>query len=55
MHHKIDIAHRHIEAFAIAHIANKIAHAGMVETLLHFKLLELITGVDDQSCGLVAG
>jgi hypothetical protein len=42
------------KALSITHIANEIAHAGMIETLLHLKLLEFVPGKNNDLSGLIA-
>ena len=48
MHHEVHAVHGHVQAFGIPYVTDEIAHAGVIETLLHLELLEFITGVDDQ-------
>ena len=55
MNHEVHAVHGHVEPLGIAHIADEVAHAGMVEALLHLELLEFITGIDDQTARRVQG
>ena len=48
MDDEVDAVHRHLEAIAIAHVADEIAHALRVELLLHLELLEFVARIDDQ-------
>ncbi|MNL59348.1 hypothetical protein D3C87_1830650 [compost metagenome] len=53
MHDVIDAAHCHGQPVRIPNIADEVAHAGSVELLLHFELLELVARVNDQATGLI--
>ena len=55
MHHEVHAVHGHVQALGIPYVTDEIAHAGVIETLLHLELLEFITGVDDQSARRVEG
>lgn len=55
MNHEVHAVHGHVEPLGIAHIADEVAHAGVVEALLHLELLEFITGIDDQTARRVQG
>lgn len=55
MNHEVHAVHGHVEALGIPYVTDEIAHAGVIETLLHLELLEFITGVDDQPAWRVEG
>ncbi len=53
---RIDIAHGKFQPVAITHIADEIAHEGILfhrEHLLHFELLEFVPAEDDEPARLV--
>ena len=45
--------HRLPETFAVTHIPDKVTHTGFIKLLLHLKLFQLISGVDDNLLRLV--
>ncbi|MNQ55167.1 hypothetical protein D3C85_692510 [compost metagenome] len=53
MHHVVDAAHGLTQTVSVTHVTNKITHARRVERLLHFVLLQLVTGEHHHALGLV--
>jgi len=51
----VDSAHRLLQAFGVAHVADEVPHAGCVERLLHFELLELVAREYDDARRLALG
>ncbi len=54
VHDIIDAVESLAQARPIAHVADEIAHAALVEDLRHLELLQFVTRIDDHAARLVA-
>ena len=52
MNDEIDALHGGAQALAIPHIADEIAHGGLIELLLHLVLLQLVARIDHETARL---
>ena len=52
--HVVHTVHRLDESIPVAHVTQEKSHAALRKILLHFELLELITGINDELPSLIA-